>query len=279
VDTEKQLTVLPIAELVTVETVDAAWDFYHSAAEESLAGAIFESEEEREAEIARTILRMVDTMDLVSDNVRQRAIGVIAKYRLYHATPEGWDSLRATIQDALPEMQSGAMSEHLAIVALGDWCEQHGVPFEIPPRKLGYLREAASALRQVIQNPELRNGEKAETIKAELDWVFNKAPSAHGEGGVRDRYRSYRGAVAQGAMVENDGKMLLVIEATPATAAAIRQRLSRLVNWDLPDTITVATGGQPRPSKVSDEQMVLDVRRVVTLTRTIVYDKETGEAL
>jgi len=274
VDTETRLAVPPCAELVMAQTIDEAWDWYHSAAEQSLEDAVFESDGEHEAEVARIILSMVDTMDTVSDNVRQRAIGVIAKYKLYHATPEGQDSLREMIHDALPEMQSGAMSEHLAIAeVIMPYCETHGIPARIPPHKLGYLREAASALRQVIQNPELPSSEKAEAVEAELEWLFQQA-SARRE--VRDRYRSYRGVPARATNIEHDDMTYIIIEAVPATAAAIRQRLGRLADWDRPGIATVAIQGETRQSKIDPGQMVVDTQWIITLTRTALPDRETG---
>lgn len=273
--------IVPVrATLVTKEVVDQAYDFYRGLADQALQEMAFHSPEEREAEVARTILQLVESTDAVIDSVRQRAIDIIARFRLYHYAPEGWEDLRSMIRNACPGLSPSQLCEHLAIAdTIAPYCENHGIELEMPPRKLGYLREAASALRNVIKSP-LPNGEKAEVLQAELDWLFNEAPSRDGPGGVRDRYRNWRGVPAQGIMVERDGMTTIVLQATPTTAAALRQKVGRLANWNLPGTLTIREGaGTMVPSKLDNGQFVQDRGTVITLSHTVIIDGETGEVV
>ena len=265
------------AALITKETVDQAYEFYRDLAIDALEGATFKGTDEKDAEIAYVILQLVESTDAINDNVRQRAIGVIARYQLYHHTPEGWDTLTEMIRDAAPSLSPSQLCEHLAIAeVLAPYCESHDIELKMPPERLGYLREAASGLRNVIQGP-LPNGEKAEMVQGELEWLFTKAATRRE---VRDRYRDYRGVPAQGISGEQDGMITIVIRATPTTAAALRQKAGRLVTWDMPGTLTArAESGARVPSKINDNEFVQDHITVITLHRTIVIDGETGAIL
>lgn len=272
--------VIPVqASLVTKEVIQQAYSFYYGLAEEALIveEMLFSSGDEREAEIARTILGLVESTDAINDNVRQQAIGIISRYQLYHHTPEGWDDLQAMISDACPSLSASQLCEHLAIAeVVAPYCESHDIKLEMPPDRLGYLREAASALRNVIQGP-LPNGQKARAVKEELDWLFTEAPTRRD---VRNRYRNWRGTPAQGISSERDGMVTIVIHATPVTAAALRQKVGRLVEWDMPGTLTVrAESGVPVPSKVDNKAFVQDHATIITLHQTIVIDGETGAIL
>jgi len=265
------------AALVTKEVVDQAYEFYSDLAGQALEGVIFRTPDENEAEIARVILQLVESTDTINDNVRQRAINTIARYQLYHHTPEGWDDLQSMIHDAAPNLSPSQLCEHLAIAdTVAPWCEQHDIQLEMPPDKLGYLREAASALRNVIKST-LPNGQKAEAVQEELEWLFTEAPTREA---VRNRYRDWRGTPAQGIMAEQDGMTTIVLRATSVTAAALRQKVSRLVEWDWPGTMTVrAESGALVPSKIDNKAFVQDHATIITLHKSVIIDEETGAVL
>lgn len=265
------------AALITKETIDQAYDFYREIAVEALEGMAFKNSDEKDAEVARTILQLTESTDAINDNVRQRAIGIIARYQLYHHTPESWGTLTEMIRDAAPGLSPSQLCEHLAIAeTIAPYCESHGVELEMPPEKLGYLREAASGLRNVITGP-LSNGEKAEVVQYELKWLFTKAAT---RGEVRNRYRDYRGVPAQGISADQDGMVTIVIRATPVTAAALRQKAGRLITWDMPGTLTTrAENGAPVPSKINDKEFIQDHTVVITLHQTVVIDGKTGKVV
>jgi hypothetical protein len=267
--------IVPVdAALITKDTIDQAYEFYRDLAVESLEGAAFKSADERDAEIARVILQLVESTDAINDNVRQRAIGVIARYKLYHHAPEGWGTLTEMIRDAAPGLSPSQLSEHLSIAEIvAPYCEGHGIELEMPPERLGYLREAASGLRHVIQGP-LPNGEKAEAVEGELEWLFTKANTRRE---VRDRYRDYRGTPGKGISGEQDGMTVIVIHATAATAAALRQKAGRLVTWDMPGTLTIrAESGAMVPSKLDNGEYVQDQATIITVHQALIIDGETG---
>jgi hypothetical protein len=277
---DKALTIPVRTELVTKEVIDQAYEFYQGLAIQALEGMRFKNAEEKEAEVARTILQLVESTDTINDNVRQRAINVIARYCLYHYTPEGWGTLTDMIRDAAPSLSPSALCEFMAInETIIPYCETHDIELEMPPDRLGYLREAASALRQVIQGP-LPNGEKTGVIQTELNWLFNEAPSRDGPDGVRDRYRKWRGLPAQGIMGTHNDTTVVVLMATSATAAALRQKIGRLATWDLPVSLTIREGtGTMVPSKLNNGQFIQDHVTVISLSHTIVIDGETGEVI
>lgn len=271
------LVIPPNVAMITAKTIEQAYQFYQGLAIEALEGAVFQNAEEREAEIARMILQLVESTDTINDNVRSRAIAVIAKYRLYHYTPEGWDTIQEMIRDACPSLSAPQMCEHLAIAdVIAPYCQAHNIELNMPPDKMGYLREAASALRQVVQGP-MDNGQKTATVREELEWIFHEAPTRRA---VRERYRNVRGVPAEGGVVEtSDGICYIILRATPATAAALRQKVGGLANWNTIRDISVEQDATTAPSKVNQRE---DVRRhgtTISFRETMIVDAETGEVL
>jgi len=277
----KNLSVVPQKpELVTSDVVDSWYAWYEDLACRALdteGGEL--SDTEREYEVCRRMMALCEAGSVVNDAVRERVLTKLAREQLYRFAPEGWDTLADAIRDALPSVTSRGYAFELATVAetIAPFCERHDLDVYESPARLGYVREASAALSSIITGPELEET-KAERVREELGFIFNEATSRSGteETSVRSRYRKYRGTPASATTAEStDGTAVMLLSGTPATIAAIRQRMGRLVGTWHGGTVRRHT--RSRPSKVSGQVLAWNAWEIETGLRVV--DNKTGEVI
>ena len=273
-----ELTIPRSHTLVTGDVIDSWEAWYRDMAEHTLEdeGAVFERDEEKEYEVCRRMLEFCGAGTAVNDAVRQRVLTQIARYRLYHFSPEGWSSLADVVRDTMEGLTSSGVSEWTTVLeTVIPFAEKHDLEIYEDPTKAGYLREAASGLAAIIASPGVPEQRVAARVEEELQFIFEEANSRRE---VRDRFRKYRGVPGTGTVAHLDNKeTMLMIIAPPATTEAIKQRLGRLVSEWRPCRASLIHGPLGA-SKIVGQQVQTDI---LTVEHEIlrVFDAETGELI
>lgn len=263
-------------ELVTPGVVEARKRQYFQLAHDRLAEQQFPTDQARAWAECQAALALCEVDDVINGAVKHDILRYIARHDLYRWSEEGPETLGEAIEAILPGVESRGMRWELQAVAeVGAWCEDHDIDVLRDPGRIGYVREAASALRDIIQSPG-NPTRKAEEVKAELQFILEEAGSRDD---VRARYRKYRGTPGTGTISRlEDGTTVMMIVATPQTGEAIRQKLAQLVGKWTPSEASLVTGAVS-PSKIDDGQLIREDRIVAEQRRVLVIDAETGEIL
>lgn len=274
---DTQLAIPSDSRSVSRELIETWYAWIEKTARDALEKeqAVFDSDGEREYAVHRRMLEICGGLDTLSDALKQAIAGTIEKRQLYRVAPEAWPALSTMIQDTLPHITSPGYACELATIAgpIARFAEKHSLDIYEDPRKLGYLREAASGIAREIENPQTPQKEKVKIIKEELDFVFHEAAT---RADVRAHFREYRGEQAEGCRIElEDGREVLFVVGNPATIGAIAHRTNgRLVRWR-GGKARLATG--PLRDGKGGKLKTITVGAMMQTLRVI--DPETGELL
>ena len=263
-----------MSQLVTKDVQVDLWEQrYITLATDALEQATFSSEGEREYAICMGILDLCQAGDKLNDAVRARVLTRIQQKRLFTFSAEGWTELSDVIKDSMDGYSSrGQRSELNTIVTVvSPFAEEHGLLVPTADR-MGYLREASSALRGIIQSDQPLKA-RQQAVQKELDFIQHEAVSRDA---VRDRYRTLRATPGLGSFNDQgDGTAIIMITGPASTLNAIRSMLGRLVEWNA--TATVSHSHKNVPSKLDDEAIVNTEQLSVTRSVTNIVDQATGE--
>lgn len=252
------------------------WRWYARKAMVVLQGGEFVSRGEFKAAVADQMLQMMSEFSEVNDAVIGMHVAYTARHRLYSRLPENWSTLQQWVASAAEHLTKSGRSEltTLAEVVLPE-CERLDIDIgEVyDPKKFGNLREAASALANVIRSP-LPNGERREKLQSAIQFTMGSTRAE-----VRDAMRSWRGEPGRGTIIEHpDGTHSILIRAVPTTCAAIQQKLSREVSWGAFHKMGAATGPRMEsPSKINHGEVIRRHAYVLQWEEGCVIDAETGE--
>lgn len=252
--TSEIMLILPQSpQAVTADVVTAWYNWYRAMAESSLEGSGLEGPQ-LEYETTKRMLELCAAADCVNEAIRQKLISRIAREHLYSHAPEGWNSLRDMIHDVLPSITSAGYASELATIAeiVSPYADRLGVDIYGDPSRLGYLREAASGLREIITSP-LPEEQKARVVRKELTFILKEAETRQD---VRARYRHPRGEPASGFRGKlPNGEEVLMLVGSPTTIAAIAHRIDgQMVHWR--QGKLNLEWGNVRPSKSTKGQQI-----------------------
>ena len=263
-------TTLPVT-----TTEIATWEqHYKDLATATLAKSVFTSDGEREYAVCMEMLSLCSAGDQVNDAVRMRILGYMERNKLYAYSGEGWTQLSDVIQSSMDSYASkGQMSEMNTIATVvAPFAEKYELP-TLTLEHIGYLREASSALKGIIQS-SIPEPEKVQSIQRELHFIQNEAPNRNA---VRDRYRSLRGIPGIGSYNDlGDGTAVIMITGPISTINAIRSMAARLVEWTAKAKIA-SKHSPPVPSKINGAEVVDHAELSVTRKITTIVDQTTGE--
>jgi len=281
---DKELTlVLPQnQDLVTADVVEYWYDWLCDMAEKEItrrkeAGLEYDNGGHEKFELYKTVLELCGSLDTVVEGARQKAIAVIARDELFRYAPESWDSLSAALADVIPTYSSRGMKHQLLTLAktVAPFCKKHNIPVYDDPKGLWRMAEGASALKRIIRDPDMSNGDRQRAVRDEVEFI-----ASHGREEVRDRYRKPRGNPGIATMIEfPDNNVGLFIVCDDEMAEAIMQKVGKLVvGWHCRSEGGI-DDGKFRQSKSSEKQIVRDRAYEVRLIGLQVFDKETGAAV
>ena len=256
----KALIIPASADAITEEDIQQAYARYENAARRYLTGTddpaeqlealvtMFENGDEQEVAVTQQVIMMVDGVNVINECVLQLAAQRLSRY---DRSFDSWGDIAGEAVRAMSTLSASGASEHRAIATVvAPFCQDHGIDAEIPPGKFGLLREAASGLSGIINNPDMDEDEKVEHVKQ----ILEKIPvSTRAE--IRNEMRKPRGVPARGMRINiDDGEAIVVLRGPRSTIAAIAQRVGNLARWSGNAHYT-ETVGEWRASKLGGEHV------------------------